>query len=99
MAEQVSTAAATDYSYIKPSLRRDAEEYSEKEGVSLQEFINLALAERLDHLRHQEWMSRRRPMTEERRAEFLALLDRSGSDEVEPGDELPEGYVSPFKRS
>ncbi len=84
---------------IPPSIQQDAQAFSEKEGISLNQFIARALEEKLDNLRNEEWISKRKPMTPERAARFIALLDRVGSDEVEPGDELPEGYVSPFKRS
>jgi predicted HicB family RNase H-like nuclease len=35
---------------LMPSVRRTAEEFSEKEGVSLNQFINVAVAEKLAHL-------------------------------------------------
>jgi DNA-binding transcriptional MocR family regulator len=75
------------------SLRRDAELYSEKEGVSLDQFVNVAVAEKLAHLQHEEWIRKRRPITEERRERALALLKKAGTDDVEPGDEIPKGYV------
>ncbi len=79
--------------HMMPSVRRDAELYSEKEGVSLETFVNVAVAEKLAHLQHEEWMRKRQPITAERTARALAMLDSMGSDEVEPGDELPEGYI------
>jgi hypothetical protein len=42
-----------------PSVRKAAENFSEKEGVSLNQFINLAVAEKLVHLQHEEWVARR----------------------------------------
>ena len=60
---------------IMPSVRREVEAYSEKEGVSLDQFVTVALAERLAHLRHQEWVSKRNPVTEAQRRWALALLD------------------------
>ena len=41
---------------LMPSVRRTAEAFSEKEGVSLNQFINVAVAEKLAHLEHEEWM-------------------------------------------
>ena len=35
---------------LMPSVRRVAENYSQKEGVSLNQFINIAVAEKLAHL-------------------------------------------------
>lgn len=43
-----------------PSVRRTAEEFSEKEGVSLNQFINVAVAEKLAHLEHEEWARKRK---------------------------------------
>ena len=80
------------------SVRRDAEFFSKKEGISLDAFVEAAIVEKLAYLQ-QEWVRKRRPMTEARRARATAILDRAGSDEVEAGDELPEGYVSPIPRS
>ncbi len=39
---------------LMPSVRRTAEVFSEKEGVSFNQFINVALAEKLAHLEHEE---------------------------------------------
>jgi hypothetical protein len=48
-----------------PSVRRTAEVHSEKEGVSLNQFINVAVAEKLAHLEHEEWVrSRKQPSKE-----------------------------------
>ena len=40
---------------LMPSVRRTAEVFSAKEGVSLNQFINVAVAEKLAHLEHEEW--------------------------------------------
>jgi len=77
---------------LMPSVKRTAEVFSEKEGVSLNQFINVAVAEKLAHLQHEEWARNRKKPTPELLAEALGILDRMGSDTVEPGDELPEGY-------
>jgi hypothetical protein len=77
-----------------PSVRQTAEVFSQKEGVSLNTFINVAVAEKLAHLQHEEWIRRRRPFTPELAERAMALLDKNHGRPVEPGDELPEGYVS-----
>ena len=38
---------------LTPSVRRLAEAFSQKEGVSLNQFINVAVAEKLAHLQHE----------------------------------------------
>jgi len=77
---------------LMPSVKRTAQEFSEKEGVSLNQFINVAVAEKLAHLQHEEWARNRKKPTPELMANALNILDRMGSDSVEPGDEIPKGY-------
>ncbi len=75
-----------------PSVRRTAEVFSEKEGVSLNQFINVAVAEKLAHLEHEEWARTRKQPTKELASRALGLLDKARRGSVEPGDELPENY-------
>ena len=77
---------------LMPSVRRTAEVFSEKEGVSLNQFINVAVAEKLAHLEHEEWVRRRKQPSEELAARAVSLLDKAGNKPVEAGDELPKGY-------
>src|SRR5258708_5961375 len=79
---------------LMPSVRRTAEVFSEKEGVSLNQFINLAVAEKLAHLEHDEWLSNRKKPNAKAIAKALHTLDEGGGQAVEPGDELPDGYQS-----
>jgi hypothetical protein len=75
---------------LMPSVRRTAEVFSRKEGVSLNQFINVAVAEKLAHLEHEEWAHGRKRPTEALAARALSLLDKAGGVPVEAGDELPE---------
>jgi hypothetical protein len=84
---------------LMPSVRHGAEEFASREGVSLNQFINVAIAERVAHLRHEAWVNRRAKVTEASIAKAMALLDRGGDLPVQPVDELPEGYVSPIRRA
>jgi hypothetical protein len=77
---------------LMPSVRRNAEVFSEKEGVSLNQFINVAVAEKLAHLEHDEWVRNRKKPSSAAIAKALHTLDHDGKQAVEPGDELPEGY-------
>ena len=83
---------------LMPSVRRNAETFSAKEGVSLNQFINVAVAEKLAHLEHEQWMRRRKPLTEADVEEGLRLLDKAGSKPSEAGDELPKGYKTVRER-
>jgi len=77
---------------LMPSVRRTAEVFSEKEGVSLNQFINVAVAEKLARLEHEEWGRKRKQPTKELAARALNLLDKARNKPAEPGDELPNGY-------
>jgi hypothetical protein len=77
---------------LMPSVRRTAEVFSEKEGVSLNQFINVAVAEKLAHLEHEEWVRSRKQPSKELAARALRLLDKAGNKPVEAGDELPKDY-------
>ena len=79
---------------LMPSVRRTAEAFSAKEGVSLNQFINAAVAEKLAHLEQDEWARNRKQPTRELAAKALRLLDKTRNKPVEHGDELPEGYQS-----
>jgi HicB family len=78
---------------LMPSVRRTAEVYSEKEGVSLNQFINVAVAEKLAHLEHEEWVRNRKQPSKKLAARALSLLDKAGSRPIESGDKLPKGYL------
>jgi hypothetical protein len=79
---------------LMPSVRKSAEEVSRREGVSMNQFINLAVAEKLAHLQHEDWLSRRMKPEAANLSHTLAILDRPTDQEQLPGDELPQGYVS-----
>lgn len=77
---------------LMPSVRRTAEVFSGKEGVSLNQFINVAVAEKLAHLEHDEWARNRKQPSKELAARALSLLDKASGKAIEPGDELPDRY-------
>jgi hypothetical protein len=79
---------------LMPSVRRIAEDFSQKEGVSLNQFINVAVAEKLAHLQHDEWLARRSGVTGTSIAKALAILDRPTAHAPEEDDRLPKGYVT-----
>lgn len=79
---------------LMPSVRKVAEDFSEREGVSLNQFINVAVAEKLAHLQHEEWVARRPKPTSAAIARALNVLDRPTGHSPAEGDELPKGYIS-----
>jgi hypothetical protein len=83
---------------LMPSVRRVAENIAEKEGVSLNQFINLAVAEKLAHLQHEEWLAHRPKPTPTLIADALAILGHPTDQAPEEGDRLPKGYTALRRR-
>jgi hypothetical protein len=79
---------------LMPSVRRVAENFSQREGVSLNQFINIAVAEKLAHLQHEEWLAHRPKASAALIAKVLDILDRPTGQAPEKDDQLPKGYVS-----
>ena len=79
---------------LMPSVRRVAENFSQKEGVSLNQFINIAVAEKLAHLQHEEWLAHRPKASAALIAKALDILDRPSLHAPEDFDKIPEGYLS-----
>jgi hypothetical protein len=79
---------------LMPSVRKVAEEFSRREGVSLNQFINVAVAEKLAHLQHEQWVARRAKPSADRISRALKILDRPTHNPPDPGDDLPKGYRS-----
>ncbi len=79
---------------LMPSVRRVAENFSQKEGVSLNQFINVAVAEKLPHLQHEEWLAHRPKATQAMIANALDILDRPSGQAPEDFDRIPDGYLS-----
>jgi hypothetical protein len=77
---------------LMPSVRLGAEKISASEGVSLNQFINVAIAEKVARVEHDRWAANRQPVDDAARADALDLLRRGGKLVPEPGDELPAEY-------
>jgi len=84
---------------LMPSVRKVAERLSQQEGVSLNQFINVAVAERVAYLQHEEWVARRAQPTQALVDKALQILDRRSKARPESGDELPRGYKSVRRQS
>lgn len=74
------------------TLGKEAKESAAREGVSLNQFINLAVAEKVEYLENEAWISRRRPITQRRIDNARALLHREGGLPPAPEDQIPETY-------
>jgi hypothetical protein len=84
---------------LMPSVRIGAERISASEGVSLNQFINLAIAEKVARLEHAQWAASRKPITDEDRADALALVRRGGKLPPRKGDEMPVKSRTSKRRS
>jgi len=90
MSNEMKKAIAKFPLRLMPSVRRHAERFSQQEGVSLNQFINVAVAEKLAHLEHEEWVRGRKKPTAALAARAMRLLDKAAGAPVEAGDELEE---------
>ncbi len=74
---------------IQPSLLNELRRLVEEEQTSLNQFINVAVAEKISAMRTAETFFSQRT-TPEARQQALKILERAGNDESpRQGDELP----------
>lgn len=78
---------------LQPSLMEEARKASEAEGVALNQFINVALAEKVSALRTEDYFRER--ASRANRGETLRILARSGKhNPPREEDTLPPGRKS-----
>jgi len=70
------------------SLKAEAEKVAAEEGTTLNQFINVAVAEKLAALRTARYFQERAARAD--LAVFDQLLARAGEEPQRPGDELPD---------
>jgi hypothetical protein len=73
---------------LSQSVMRAAKETAERDGISLNQFIAGAVAEKLAALRTEDLLKERAKRADWGRVQ--AILDRVGTESPDPGDELPE---------
>jgi hypothetical protein len=73
---------------LQASLKGEAERVARSEGTTLNQFINVAVAEKLSALRTVEYFRERASRGDVRRA--LELLDRAGDEPPRAGDGIEE---------
>jgi antitoxin component of RelBE/YafQ-DinJ toxin-antitoxin module len=88
-----SNATETLTIQLPQSVRRKAEQICASEGITLDRFVNVAIADRIAHDAHLAWLARRKVPTEASIEEARRILRRPSSRPPDPGDELPEGYT------
>lgn len=72
---------------LQSSLMDELRLVVEEEGTTLNQFINVAVAEKLAALRTERYFRERAARAN--RADFLAILEKAGREAPIAGDELP----------
>jgi hypothetical protein len=72
---------------LQPSLKAAAERLATAEGTSLNQFINVAVAEKLSAMETEQFFRTRAGKGD--RAAFLGFLDDAGTEPPGDGDVLP----------
>lgn len=73
---------------LQTSLLNELRQIVKDEGTTINQFINVAVAEKLAALRTEQYFQERAGRGSKER--FLELLDKAGSENPISGDELPE---------
>ena len=73
---------------LPESLHEKVRELAEREGISINQLVTTALAEKISALLTQEYLQERAARGS--REEYLRILDKVPNAEPDPGDELPE---------
>jgi hypothetical protein len=81
---------------LQPSLLDEARKLAKKEGVALNQFINVAVAEKLSVLRTESYIAERSARADIPKA--LDILKRAGVGRMPiRGDEMPEAKSKPAR--
>ena len=73
---------------LPESLHEKVRELAEREGVSINQLVTTALAEKISALLTQEYLEERAARGS--REKYLRILDKVPDTQPDPGDELPE---------
>lgn len=77
---------------LPQSLKQAVADYARQEGTSMNQFISLAVAEKLSAINTEEFFKQRADRADMKT--FWQLLNREGGQYPQEGDELPEKYVT-----
>jgi hypothetical protein len=61
---------------LSPSMRREANELAHREGISLNHFISLAVAEKLSRMEHNSWIKEQNGVKQEKVQPFRITPDK-----------------------
>ena len=87
------TTKATTYAFRLPaSIKAEAEKFAAEDGTSLNQFMTIAVAEKIASLRTVKFFERwRRPVDWQA---FDELMSRDRGEPPQPGDEIPPEYLA-----
>jgi hypothetical protein len=83
----MKTRSSTYPLRLPASLKAEAERLAEQEGTSLNQFVAVAVAEKVAALRTADFFAARKGKGD--RAAFLSLMTRTGGQPPQVGDEMP----------
>ena len=75
---------------LQASVMKELRKLVAEEGTTLNQFINVAVAEKLSALRTEQYFAERAARGD--REALSRLLARAGNEPPREGDELPEGW-------
>lgn len=75
---------------LQDSLMDAVRRMAERDGASINQFINVAVAEKISALTTEEYFKARAQRADP--ATFYAILDKFGTEPPLEGDELPENF-------
>ena len=81
---------------LPDSIHEHAKRLAQDEGVSVNQLVSSALAEKLSALDAERYLRERAERG--RKVDIDAILAKVPDVPPQPGDELPPGYVSPLPR-
>jgi len=78
---------------LPESLQREASRLAERDGMSLEEWVSVTVAQRLGAIETAAEFFARRGHGTATLEQALAVLNSAPDNPPDPGDELPEGYA------
>ena len=90
----MTTTSTNDFTFrFQTSIMDEVRKLVEEEGTTVDQFINVAVAEKLAAMRTKEYFEERAKRAD--MTAFWEILDKAGAGEPpREGDELPEGWIS-----
>lgn len=79
--------------HLPVSLQREASRLAMRDGISLDQWVSMAVAQKIGSIETAAQFFQRRSQGAPTVDDALAVLNSGPDNPPEPGDELPNGYV------